>query len=66
MSYDKFNHLWSSVGGIGGTCTASKKELRGFLEQNGGDVMKNGWLHDVKSKHLGAGVYKVWLEPRPA
>lgn len=54
----KFNFLWSMVGA---NITASKDELRKFLEQTGGSVLCRGHLLDVKSKHLGAGVYKVWL-----
>ena len=54
----KFDFLWSMVGA---NITASEKELREFLEKTGGSVTCRGSLLDVKSKHIGAGVYKVWL-----
>ena len=42
--------------------TFDRKELRKILLSNGGQITANGELYDVKTKHLGAGVYKVWLE----
>ncbi len=57
-----FDHLWSTVGGIGGNLTCSRAELREFLKDTGGEVLRRGRVCDVRSKHLGAGVYKVWLK----
>lgn len=37
-------------------------DLRQVLLETGGNVMACGYLWDIKSKHLGAGVYKVSLE----
>ena len=58
---DKFNHLWS-MPGIS-TVTASKQEVAAFLHQTGGSPLANGHVWDVKVENLGAGVYRVRLEP---
>lgn len=39
--------------------TMRRKQLAAFLEATGGQIMANGSLWDVTSKHLGAGVYRV-------
>ncbi len=55
------NHISAS---IGNTTTMEKKELKQFLRSNGGAAMACGYLCDVKTEHLGAGVYRVWLEKK--
>lgn len=42
------------------TCTTAV--LRRLLLDNDGQVLARGRLSDIKSKHLGAGVYRVWLD----
>ena len=59
----KFNHLWA-MPGIS-HLTATRAELRAFLLKHGSEVLAQGRLCDVKSKPVGAGVYRVVLEPRP-
>ncbi len=54
---DKFLALWS-----GSTVMATRRELRDLLMDTGGNIMRNGRLEEVKSKHLGAGAYKVWTQ----
>ena len=44
--------------------TITKAELKEILLKTDGWIMAQGRLHDIKSKHLGAGVYRVWLEER--
>lgn len=61
------NHLNSNHWNCGGnsyTQTMTKKELKETLLQTEGFVLKNGAIHDVKSKHLGVGVYSVFLVER--
>ncbi len=56
---DKFLALWR-----GSTVMATRRELRELLMDTGGNIMRNGHLEDIKSKHLGAGAYKVWTESK--
>lgn len=44
--------------------TMTRKELKETLLATDGWVMACGYLWDVKSKHLGAGVYSIRLEKR--
>ena len=44
------------------TITVPRKELKELLLESGGRMLSHGQFCDVKSRHLGAGVYKVWLE----
>lgn len=44
------------------TSTHTKAQLRSILLATGGNVMACGQLWDIKSEHLGAGVYRVRLE----
>ena len=37
------------------------KDLKELLLETGGDVIACGKRYDIQTKHLGAGVYKVWL-----
>lgn len=46
------------------TTTCNRKELKALLESTGGWTMAQGYSCDIRSKHLGVGVYKVWLERR--
>jgi hypothetical protein len=40
----------------------TRKELREVLLDTGGQIIAHGRLRNIKSKHIGAGVYKVTLE----
>ena len=42
--------------------TMSKKDLKELLLNLDGWVLSCGYGWDIKSKHLGAGIYKVSLE----
>lgn len=42
----------------------TKKELRETLLATSGWIFACGEAYDVKNEHLGAGVYKVFLEKR--
>ena len=39
-----------------------RKELKKILLELGGRIIACGELYDIKSKHLGAGVYRVYLK----
>lgn len=41
--------------------TMGKKDLKELLLATDGCVIACGCLYDIKSKHIGAGVYRVWL-----
>jgi len=45
-----------------GTTTMSRPVLKAFLLGTGGWMFVGGYAYDICSKHIGAGVYKVWLE----
>lgn len=46
-----------------GNCTASSRSVvRAAMLATGGRMMACGYYHDVKSKHLGGGVYRLTLE----
>jgi hypothetical protein len=57
MSYSVLNALCSGL-----TTTCDKKTLKELLTSTGGWVMAQGYGCDIRTKHLGVGVYKVWLE----
>jgi len=42
--------------------TITRKELRELLLETEGQVVIQGRLKDIKSKHLGVGVYRVTVE----
>ena len=42
--------------------TLTRKQLKETLLATDGKVMAAGRLRTIKSKHLGVGVYDVWLE----
>lgn len=44
--------------------TMDKKNLKELLLHSEGWIMACGHLWDIKSKHLGAGVYRVTLKER--
>jgi len=46
------------------TTTTDKKTLKKLLEDTGGWMMVQGYGCDIRSKHLGVGVYKIWTERR--
>lgn len=46
----------------GATTTCDRKTLKELLLLTGGWTMAQGHGCNIRNKHLGAGVYKVWLE----
>lgn len=42
--------------------TAKRDEVQQFLLSGDGTYMLNGRLWKIRTKHIGAGVYQVWLE----
>ena len=42
--------------------TMDRKDLKELLLSTGGSVIACGRLYDIKTKNLGAGVYKVCLK----
>lgn len=44
------------------TTTMTQTQLRDILLYNNGRISACGLLWDIESKHLGAGVYRVWLK----
>lgn len=44
--------------------TMTRKDLKALLLDTGGWIMACGYLWDIKSKHIGAGVYNVYLKER--
>jgi len=42
--------------------TLTRKQLKETLLDTNGKVIASGRLRTIKSKHIGAGVYEVWLE----
>jgi hypothetical protein len=42
--------------------TVDRKDLKELLLATGGSVLARGSLWDIKTQHLGAGVYKVTLK----
>lgn len=44
--------------------TMTRKELKETLLSTNGWIFANGLALDIKSKNLGAGVYKVYLKER--
>jgi hypothetical protein len=47
-----------------GTSTVTKKQLKEILTSTGGWMLACGAAYDICSKHLGVGIYKIYLEPR--
>ena len=43
--------------------TATKKDVQETLLKSDGQMLLNGRLYRIKAKHIGAGIYKVWLSP---
>ena len=41
--------------------TIDQKDLKELLLETGGQIIANGSLYEIISKHIGAGVYKVTL-----
>jgi len=59
-----FNHLSTNFYAMPGACstTMTRKQLKETLFATDGWVLACGYGWNVKSKSLGAGVYKVWLK----
>ena len=45
-----------------GNITVERVDLRAIMLLTGGTMMARGYLYDIVSKHLGAGVYKLTLK----
>jgi len=43
--------------------TMTAPELRSILMQNDGHIIARGSLWEIRSKHLGVGVHRVYLVP---
>lgn len=44
------------------TDTIERKDLKAVLLETNGSIIACGRLWDIKNKHLGAGVYKIYLK----
>lgn len=44
--------------------TVSTETLRSLLLYTEGWIVAHGVMYDINSKHLGAGIHRVWLERR--
>jgi len=42
--------------------TMDNKDLKELLLTTGSNIIACGRLYDIKTKPLGAGVYKIWLK----
>jgi hypothetical protein len=42
--------------------TMSRKDLKELLLNTDGKAIIRGFLHEIKSKHIAAGVYRVWTK----
>ena len=60
------NHLPNSFYTMPGfvRTTFTKKQLKETLLDTGGYIISCGSGWDIKNKHLGAGVYEIYLEKR--
>lgn len=43
--------------------TVGRKDLRQILQETGGQLMARGTLWEIRSKYIGAGVYRVSTRP---
>ena len=59
--YDGTVHLWSSAIA---EITLDRKQCKAFLHATGGSILRIGRLCDIKSQHLGAGVYRITAKER--
>lgn len=60
------NHLPTSLYQMpSANTTLTAKQLRETLLATDGRVFVSGRLCDIRSKAIGAGVYRVWLETAP-
>ncbi len=44
--------------------TVTRKDLKDILLKTDGKILSQGRMRTLKSKHLGAGVYRITLEAR--
>lgn len=64
MAEIAYNHLPDSFYSMtGATCTMTRKQLRETLLATDGWILAQGRIRNIKSKHIGVGVYQVSLEP---
>jgi len=59
-SYSILNFLASMPSGH--STVSSRGVLREIMTTTGGQLMARGHLYDIKTNHLGAGVYKIYLK----
>lgn len=64
--HNYMNHLSDMFYTMPGACntTMTRKQLKETLLATDGWVLACGHCWDIKSKHLGAGVYKVFLKKK--
>lgn len=53
------DHLYTS---LHAHTTLTRQKLKDTLEATGGKVVAAGRLRIIRSKHIGVGMYDVWLE----
>jgi len=56
-AYEGTDILWLNPGL--GHMTMRRAKMRAFLEATGGQIMAQGRLWNVTTKHLGGGIYRV-------
>jgi len=44
--------------------TMNRKDLKELMFETNGETIIRGRIHDIKSKHLGAGIYRVYVKKR--
>ena len=60
---EETRRVWGFLGNMPiGHSTLTRKQLKSLLLKTDGSIICNGRLRDICSKHIGAGVYKVWTE----
>jgi hypothetical protein len=45
------------------SATVTTRQLRRVLVKHEGQIIAKGEFWSIQQKHLGAGVYRIWLEP---
>ena len=60
---EETNRVWGFLGSMpAGHSTLTRKQLKSLLLKTDGSIICYGQLRDICSKHIGAGVYKVWTK----
>jgi hypothetical protein len=55
---------WAWADHVGFRERVTRKQARAVLLEQPTTVFKNGYSYTWKSKHAGAGIYEIWLEPK--